>query len=140
MTRLAIHGAAGRMGRRLVALGHEDPALTVVGAVDAPSHPDAGADAGQLAGVGRLGVPLAGELAGGAEVAGVTAHSPDPREDAPLPFGDGVRIRAQALPELLEVAGVGTVEVPHRNGSAHSTGRSASFQAPTPPSRTCAFM
>jgi len=68
MTKIGIGGAAGRMGRRLVALGHEDPALTVVGAVDAPSHPDAGADAGQLAGVGRLGVPLAGELAGGADV------------------------------------------------------------------------
>lgn len=62
MTKIAIVGAAGRMGGRLVALGHADAGLAVVGAVDAPSHPDAGQDAGELAGVGTIGVPLAGQL------------------------------------------------------------------------------
>jgi len=32
-TNIAIHGATGRMGKRLVALAHEDPALTIVAAV-----------------------------------------------------------------------------------------------------------
>ncbi len=62
MTRITVVGAAGRMGRRLVALGHADPALVVVGAVDAADHPEQGKDAGELAGVGPIGVPLSAEL------------------------------------------------------------------------------
>ncbi len=56
--RLAIHGAAGRMGRRLVALGSQDEDLTVAAAVDNPTHPGIGQDAGTLAGVPDLGIPL----------------------------------------------------------------------------------
>jgi len=61
-TSIAIHGAAGRMGRRLVALASTDSQLRVVAAVDSPTHPDLGRDAGVLAGVKELGVPLAGSL------------------------------------------------------------------------------
>ena len=60
--RIAIHGAAGRMGRRLVALGHDDPDLTVVATVEYEGHPEIGADAGLLAGVGKLGVVLSSKL------------------------------------------------------------------------------
>src|SRR5262245_47457722 len=56
---IAIHGAAGRMGRRLVALGSTDPQLKIIAAVDSPAHPDLGKDAGALAGVKDLGLPLA---------------------------------------------------------------------------------
>lgn len=59
---LVIHGAAGRMGQRLVALAATDPTFTLVGAIDAAGHPRLGHDAGVLAGVGPLGVPLATEL------------------------------------------------------------------------------
>jgi 4-hydroxy-tetrahydrodipicolinate reductase len=55
---VAIHGAAGRMGQRLVALGSADPELKIVAALDSPRHPRLGTDAGLLAGVGELGVPL----------------------------------------------------------------------------------
>jgi 4-hydroxy-tetrahydrodipicolinate reductase len=61
VTSIAIHGAAGRMGRRLVALGSADPDLKIVAAIDAPSHPDIGRDAGTLAGVLELGLPLAAD-------------------------------------------------------------------------------
>ena len=44
-TTIAIHGAAGRMGRRLVALGSLDPELKIVAAVDSASCPDLGKDA-----------------------------------------------------------------------------------------------
>jgi 4-hydroxy-tetrahydrodipicolinate reductase len=54
--RVAIHGAAGRMGQRLVALAKADPALALVAAVDAPSHPRLGEDAGVVAGIGPIGV------------------------------------------------------------------------------------
>lgn len=60
--RIAIHGAAGRMGKRLIALGSLDPELRVVAALDAPDNPDLGVDAGELSGVGRIGVPLASQL------------------------------------------------------------------------------
>ena len=36
--RIAIHGAAGRMGRRLVALGAADPQLTVAAALESPDN------------------------------------------------------------------------------------------------------
>ena len=62
VTTLAIHGAAGRMGRRLVALGSADPQLKIVAAIDSPSHPELGKDAGLLAGVKELGLPLADSL------------------------------------------------------------------------------
>jgi 4-hydroxy-tetrahydrodipicolinate reductase len=60
--RIAIHGAAGRMGRRLIALGAADPQLTVAAALDSPGNALLGDDAGILAGAGALGVPLAAEL------------------------------------------------------------------------------
>lgn len=56
--RLAIHGAAGRMGQRLIAIGSADPELTLVGAWEAPNHPRLGQDAGALAGVGPISLPL----------------------------------------------------------------------------------
>jgi 4-hydroxy-tetrahydrodipicolinate reductase len=61
-TTIAIHGACGRMGQRLVALAAEDPALAVVAAIDSPNHPRIGEDAGTLAGVPALGLPVTGEL------------------------------------------------------------------------------
>jgi 4-hydroxy-tetrahydrodipicolinate reductase len=59
---IAIHGAAGRMGRRLVALGVADPQLQIVAAVASPRHPELGKDAGVLAGLNELGIPLAESL------------------------------------------------------------------------------
>lgn len=67
-TRVAIHGAAGRMGRRLVALGSADHELQIVAALDCAGHPALGQDAGTLAGVPALGVPLTASLAVDADV------------------------------------------------------------------------
>src|SRR5262245_3759794 len=57
-TRVAINGACGRMGQRIVALSLEDPDLAIVAAIDSPRHPNQGKDAGELAGVGPIGVPV----------------------------------------------------------------------------------
>ena len=62
MPRIAIHGAAGRMGQRLVALCVADPELTLAAAVDSPQHPRLGEDAGSVAGMKVLGVPITAEL------------------------------------------------------------------------------
>lgn len=55
---LAIHGAAGRMGRRLVALGSQDPGLKIVAALDHAASPHLGHDAGTVAGIGPIGVEV----------------------------------------------------------------------------------
>lgn len=60
--RIAIHGAAGRMGQRLIALAAVDRELTVSAALDAPKHPRLGEDAGMVAGVRPLGVPISKDL------------------------------------------------------------------------------
>jgi 4-hydroxy-tetrahydrodipicolinate reductase len=60
---VVVCGAAGRMGRLLLALAHGDPGLRVVGAVEAPGHPSVGCDAGELAGGGPLGVRVEEALA-----------------------------------------------------------------------------
>ncbi|MEQ9380060.1 MAG: 4-hydroxy-tetrahydrodipicolinate reductase, partial [Pirellulales bacterium] len=60
--RLAINGAAGRMGQRLVALGSSNPKLEIAAAIEASSHPRYGQDAGVVAGVGELGVALSDTL------------------------------------------------------------------------------
>lgn len=60
--RLGVNGAAGRMGQRIVALAHQDRVLQVAAALDAAGCPQLGADAGELAGIGRIGVPIQAEL------------------------------------------------------------------------------
>ncbi len=53
---LAIAGAAGRMGRALIAAASSDPALEIVGGSERPDSPALGADLGVLAGGEALGV------------------------------------------------------------------------------------
>ena len=55
---VAIHGAMGRMGTRLVQLVAEDPALRLAAALERASHPRMGEDMGTLAGIAPLGVAL----------------------------------------------------------------------------------
>jgi 4-hydroxy-tetrahydrodipicolinate reductase len=59
---LAIHGAAGRMGQRLIALASADETLQIVAAIDSAQNPRLGTDAGLLAGVGEIGIPITSEL------------------------------------------------------------------------------
>ena len=55
---VGIHGAGGRMGTRLVQLIADDPGLKLGAALDRAGHPRLGEDAGTLAAVSPLGVPL----------------------------------------------------------------------------------
>lgn len=59
---LVISGAAGRMGRRLVALAGQNPLVRVVAGVTYKGDPTIGQDVGELAGVGKLNVPLTDDL------------------------------------------------------------------------------
>jgi 4-hydroxy-tetrahydrodipicolinate reductase len=60
--RVAINGSAGRMGRRLVALVAETPELELVAALESSGNRQLGADAGELAGLGRLGLKVTEKL------------------------------------------------------------------------------
>lgn len=64
MTQLnvAVHGAAGRMGRRVVALGYADAGVRIVAALENAGHPRLGTDIGILSGVGPLEVPVSTTL------------------------------------------------------------------------------
>src|SRR3954463_9306774 len=53
-----VCGAAGRMGKQLVSLVHENPAARLVGAVEASGHAAIGKDAGEVAGSGPIGIPI----------------------------------------------------------------------------------
>lgn len=62
MTRIAIVGVAGRMGRTLVAAVAQDPGATLAGGVVEPGSSLVGADIGELAGLGRVGIEAAASL------------------------------------------------------------------------------
>lgn len=62
MTRIAIAGAAGRMGRTLIQACHETDGIELTAALEHSEHPLLGSDAGELAGIGRTGVTLGADL------------------------------------------------------------------------------
>jgi len=66
--RLAIHGASGRNGKRLIALGAADPAVRIVAAIVRPSSKHVGEDAGLMAGTSSLGVAVASSWLQGIDV------------------------------------------------------------------------
>ncbi len=61
-TVIAINGAAGRMGQRLVHLAHADKALALGAALESLNHPCQDRDIGEACGLGTLGVPVRSEL------------------------------------------------------------------------------
>lgn len=62
MIKVAVTGAAGRMGGRIISLVTETAGLEVSGAVEMAGHPRIGEDAGYVAGCGDLGVPITDAL------------------------------------------------------------------------------
>ncbi|MCW4117067.1 4-hydroxy-tetrahydrodipicolinate reductase [Aurantimonas sp. MSK8Z-1] len=67
-TRLVVAGASGRMGRALVRAAHAAEGIDLVGATEREGAATLGADAGDLAGLGPLGVTLVADI--GAALAG----------------------------------------------------------------------
>jgi 4-hydroxy-tetrahydrodipicolinate reductase len=67
MLRVAVSGAAGRMGRILIQAIHEAEELTLGAAFERPDSSLVGADAGELAGVGRLDVAVSADPAAAAD-------------------------------------------------------------------------
>ena len=61
MIKLAVTGAAGRMGRRIITLAQESGEFEIVAAMEYDQSPQLGQDAGVLAGIGELGVAITTE-------------------------------------------------------------------------------
>ena len=62
MRRIAVMGAAGRMGKILIEAVGQAEGAKLTAAVDRPDSSLIGADAGELAAQGKIGVTLAGDL------------------------------------------------------------------------------
>jgi 4-hydroxy-tetrahydrodipicolinate reductase len=65
--RVGIIGASGRMGKNLIVAVHQAEGLTVSAAIERPGSSLVGADAGELAGIGKIGVPVVDNLESVAE-------------------------------------------------------------------------
>jgi 4-hydroxy-tetrahydrodipicolinate reductase len=59
---IGVNGACGRMGRRVIDVAHADPEVTLAAAVYAADHPLRGRDAGEVAGVGPIGLKVTPDL------------------------------------------------------------------------------
>ena len=62
MTRIAVTGAAGRMGRTIIEAISQTEGLTLGAAIERPGSSMVGVDAGELAGVGKLGIEVVDSL------------------------------------------------------------------------------
>jgi 4-hydroxy-tetrahydrodipicolinate reductase len=62
MIRALVTGAAGRMGQEIARLIQETEGIALAGAVERPGHAALGRDAGEVAGVGRVGVRVTENL------------------------------------------------------------------------------
>ncbi|MFT6465359.1 4-hydroxy-tetrahydrodipicolinate reductase [Halopseudomonas sp.] len=62
MRRIAVIGAAGRMGKTLIEAVSQAPGAQLAAAIERPDSSLVGADAGELAGIGRNGIKVSGSL------------------------------------------------------------------------------
>lgn len=63
MTRVIVAGAAGRMGQRVCHMVRQQQGLELAAAFEAPGSAAIGRDLGEVAGLGALGIRIAGGLA-----------------------------------------------------------------------------
>ncbi|HSN89972.1 MAG TPA: 4-hydroxy-tetrahydrodipicolinate reductase [Anaeromyxobacteraceae bacterium] len=85
MVNVIVTGAAGRMGTQIVKLVRGAEGMAISGAVERPG-PAVGADAGTLAGIGAIGVPVVEDLgkalAGASVMVDFTSHEASARHAA----------------------------------------------------------
>jgi 4-hydroxy-tetrahydrodipicolinate reductase len=97
--KLAVNGAAGRMGLRVIALALQAPDFQLAAALENPNSPAIGRDAGELAGTGHSGIPV--------------KHSLDSHVDVVIDFStpDGLRAilpvcEARRIPLVVATTGL----------------------------------
>jgi 4-hydroxy-tetrahydrodipicolinate reductase len=62
MIKAIVAGAAGRMGMRIISMIQQNPDITLAAAFERPDHAKVNEDAGLVAGLGELGVRIAGSV------------------------------------------------------------------------------
>ncbi len=62
MTRIAVTGAAGRMGKHLIEAIQQHEGATLAAAIERPDSSLLGSDAGELAGIGKSGIKIVGDI------------------------------------------------------------------------------
>lgn len=62
MLNIAVSGAAGRMGSRIIALSKDHRDIRLTGALERHDHDKIGHDVGEIAGIGSIGVKLSNSL------------------------------------------------------------------------------
>ncbi len=82
MIKIAILGAGGRMGQAIIRCARRLEDLKIVAAIEAPQCPLIGKDAGLVAGVLDIGVPIADDARTGAEKADVMVEFSFPSASA----------------------------------------------------------
>ncbi len=62
MIKAIVSGAAGRMGGRIIHMIRQSQEVTLAAAFERPDHPHVNEDAGQVAGIGNIGVTISKSL------------------------------------------------------------------------------
>lgn len=57
-----VVGAAGKMGGRIIHIIKETPSIELYRVVERPDHPSIGMDIGEIVGLGKMNIPLEGDL------------------------------------------------------------------------------
>lgn len=78
MIRVVVCGACGKMGRMIIQGVAQQEDMPVVGAIEFAEHPQLGQDAGDLAGVGTIDVPVTADLPAALEAADVVIEFTTP--------------------------------------------------------------
>ncbi len=60
--KIAVSGAAGRMGRRIIALAYDNHDIEISAALETDSNPLIGQDVGSVAGIGSIGIPISNNV------------------------------------------------------------------------------
>jgi 4-hydroxy-tetrahydrodipicolinate reductase len=115
-TSIAVNGACGRMGQRIIALAREDGGFHIAAAVDSAQNPNQGKDAGELAGIGPIGVPVQEELPIAAQLDAVIDFS--------VPEGTMTVLGAcseRKIPLVVATTGHGAAQREEIEAAAHRT-------------------
>ncbi|MCX7847318.1 MAG: 4-hydroxy-tetrahydrodipicolinate reductase [bacterium] len=120
---ICVVGAAGRMGQRVIACARTMPVFRIVGAVEAPTSPALGRDAGVHAGCEPLGVTVSSDLAGACAAATVVI-------DFALAEGFAARVETYARLGKACVLGTTGVDAAGRAAVARAAERVPVVHAP----------
>ncbi len=70
--RVIVVGAAGKMGSRIIHIINETPSIVLDRAIERSDHPSIGKDIGEIIGLGKMNIPLEGDLKKGEGMSSLT--------------------------------------------------------------------